>query len=253
MQLWLSIDPLAEKYPGVSPYVYCINNPIIHTDPTGRSVDGEFEKDKNGKWQKTSTVGDDIGVDFYHSTNKDAKGNQQTYATDRKGNWTTINNGKKALAGREIRDSNVNWKNIYNEWKSDTGPVKSIFQGTHPANQALHDNYLYGGAYRDFIESGKPKDGSTVDFYYGWDNYWTYNNMQVQMMGSYNASFYKLGDTVLNIIQDSKSRSSFYYHLPVQNYERGQGYIGKNGFWYPPIQGENNTYQVYLFMTTNKK
>jgi hypothetical protein len=73
--------------------------------------------------------------------------------------------------------------------------------------------------------------------------------MQVQMMGTYNVSFYKLGNNVLNIVQDSKSRSSFYYHLPVQNYKRGQGYIGDNGMWYPPIQGENNTWQTYIFMT----
>lgn len=32
---WLSIDPLAAKYPQVSPYVYCVNNPIIYIDPDG--------------------------------------------------------------------------------------------------------------------------------------------------------------------------------------------------------------------------
>lgn len=33
---WLSIDPLAAKYPQVSPYVYCYNNPINVIDPDGR-------------------------------------------------------------------------------------------------------------------------------------------------------------------------------------------------------------------------
>jgi hypothetical protein len=36
--LWLSIDPLAEKYPGVSSYAYCANNPIIFKDPDGRDI-----------------------------------------------------------------------------------------------------------------------------------------------------------------------------------------------------------------------
>lgn len=31
-----SIDPLCEKYPGVSPYVYCMNNPVSLVDPDGR-------------------------------------------------------------------------------------------------------------------------------------------------------------------------------------------------------------------------
>lgn len=32
---WLSVDPLADKYPGVSPYAYCVWNPIILVDPNG--------------------------------------------------------------------------------------------------------------------------------------------------------------------------------------------------------------------------
>lgn len=32
---WPSVDPLAEKYPSYSPYVYVLNNPIILVDPDG--------------------------------------------------------------------------------------------------------------------------------------------------------------------------------------------------------------------------
>ena len=38
--VWLSVDPLAEKYPGFSPYVYCANNPIVLVDPNGESPVG---------------------------------------------------------------------------------------------------------------------------------------------------------------------------------------------------------------------
>ena len=34
--VWLSVDPLAEKYPGYSSYVYCLNNPILYIDPDGK-------------------------------------------------------------------------------------------------------------------------------------------------------------------------------------------------------------------------
>jgi len=34
--IWLSTDPLMEKYASVSPYVYCLNNPVLYTDPDGR-------------------------------------------------------------------------------------------------------------------------------------------------------------------------------------------------------------------------
>lgn len=35
---FLTIDPLAEKYPWISPYAYCLNNPIKYIDPDGRDV-----------------------------------------------------------------------------------------------------------------------------------------------------------------------------------------------------------------------
>ena len=36
---WLTIDPLAEEYYDISPYVYCLNNPINAIDPDGKQVD----------------------------------------------------------------------------------------------------------------------------------------------------------------------------------------------------------------------
>ncbi len=35
---WLSVDPLAGKYPSLSPYNYVANNPLKHIDPDGRKI-----------------------------------------------------------------------------------------------------------------------------------------------------------------------------------------------------------------------
>jgi len=32
---WLSVDPMADMYPSLSPYVYCANNPFRLIDPDG--------------------------------------------------------------------------------------------------------------------------------------------------------------------------------------------------------------------------
>ncbi|MBZ0183648.1 MAG: RHS repeat-associated core domain-containing protein, partial [Melioribacteraceae bacterium] len=35
---WTSVDPLADKYPGLSPYCYVANNPLVNYDPDGRFI-----------------------------------------------------------------------------------------------------------------------------------------------------------------------------------------------------------------------
>ena len=35
---WLSVDPMADKYPGISPYAYCAWNPIKLIDPDGNKI-----------------------------------------------------------------------------------------------------------------------------------------------------------------------------------------------------------------------
>ena len=54
---WLSIDPMADKYPSLSPYNYCADNPVILVDPDGREI-GDFY---NIKMKKIGTDGIDDG------------------------------------------------------------------------------------------------------------------------------------------------------------------------------------------------
>ena len=38
LSIWLSVDPMSDKYPSLSPYTYCANNPIKLMDPNGEEV-----------------------------------------------------------------------------------------------------------------------------------------------------------------------------------------------------------------------
>ncbi len=41
LSIWLSVDPMSDKYPSLSPYAYCANNPIKLVDPNGEEI-GDF-------------------------------------------------------------------------------------------------------------------------------------------------------------------------------------------------------------------
>ncbi len=38
MTMWLSVDPMSDKYPSISPYAYCAWNPVKLVDPDGREI-----------------------------------------------------------------------------------------------------------------------------------------------------------------------------------------------------------------------
>jgi len=45
ISMWYGVDPLADKYPSMSAYMYCAGNPIRYIDPNGMEwVDGEGNK-----------------------------------------------------------------------------------------------------------------------------------------------------------------------------------------------------------------
>ena len=38
LSIWLSVDPMSDKYPSLSPYVYCADNPVKLVDPNGAEI-----------------------------------------------------------------------------------------------------------------------------------------------------------------------------------------------------------------------
>ena len=56
ISIWQSVDPLAEKYPDYSPYVYCGNDPINNIDPDGRYFVGINDKKVSFTLAKDGTI-----------------------------------------------------------------------------------------------------------------------------------------------------------------------------------------------------
>ena len=59
---WLSVDPMSDKYPGISSYAYCTWNPVKLVDPDGKEVDDDWYMTKSGevKWDKNVKGPEDV-------------------------------------------------------------------------------------------------------------------------------------------------------------------------------------------------
>ena len=69
--LFLSVDPMADKYPSISPYVYCAWNPVKLVDPNGEDwyeIVNDETKENEVKWTDCHSQEemDENGIEGYY-------------------------------------------------------------------------------------------------------------------------------------------------------------------------------------------
>ncbi len=80
LSIWLSVDPMSDKYPSMSPYNYCANNPVMLVDPDGRDfinggengIDPSLVSDNVSQPNSTSYYGNGS---FIHTEENDNSNN----------------------------------------------------------------------------------------------------------------------------------------------------------------------------------
>jgi hypothetical protein len=127
---FLSIDPLAEKYPYLSPYVYCLNNPIRWVDRDGRAPGDPF-----------SSVG---------AAAKD---------------WGNYYNGASIIRGKEfgsrIYQTTTNGKTSYSYSEANIGSSNGVRLSDTPNGEPTeatihsHGEYIEGDRNNDFSNTDK--------------------------------------------------------------------------------------------------
>ena len=75
MTMWLSVDPMADKYPNISPYNYCMWNPIKVVDPNGMDTVISFNERKPNESAYKALYGADYQM-YYEEAYKTHKRNR---------------------------------------------------------------------------------------------------------------------------------------------------------------------------------
>lgn len=168
---WTKVDPLADKYPNISPYAYAAWNPIKYVDPDGRD------------WYETE--GGSITWTDYKS--------QQ--AMD-----------KAKLAGRYLGEAVVSFNGYYEEalgkgnnlWGEGAKLATATVYGPGGSNDiATYDAFTMSSNYNEY---GAIKNGDySLDYVEAtgpMGTHWTINNREaVDCINDYNTAWYKHKET----------------------------------------------------------
>jgi len=93
LSIWLSVDPMSDKYPNLTPYAYCANNPVILVDPDGRIIRPYNEVSKTYMMNYLSKQFGNDNKLFYFNKYNELKINRREYSRYMK----TASNEQKIL------------------------------------------------------------------------------------------------------------------------------------------------------------
>ena len=127
--IWLSVDPLADKYPGISPYAYCNWNPVKYVDPDGRDT---LHFDANGKYtHRVQSDGSHVGI--WHRSNN----------STREFRFQDPNDANRFITDKEY--NNRLGEISANDWLLGIMPVSlsSVYKATRPSiSDRLKGRYI---------------------------------------------------------------------------------------------------------------
>ena len=147
--IWLSVDPLADKYPSISSFAYCLNNPVKLIDPNGMEVEisGDAQKDY---YKQVKAGAKALGI----SVKMDKNG---VLSATYKGKEDISKDGQKFLDAVNCKDVKVKINATNSDYVDDGRPfVGGAFMGNTVEGKKATAN-----------QTVNPKDLNIIDSYYG--------------------------------------------------------------------------------------
>jgi hypothetical protein len=187
---WMSPDPLAAKYPGLSPYNFVDNNPITFIDPDGREI-YIYSSDKSkkpilyqpnmkviGDAQQQQTIAalnyiSNSGSDSYNIVNKFANDKSQIYIEG--GNWSDhLSSTNFKLSPESPIAGNIPWSPIGGIVTDDGGRQSAANGLLHELAHFYFVEYDPLGVYAEQPNRGDfASDEAFNNAYDSWEQKWT--------------------------------------------------------------------------------
>ena len=187
---WLSVDPMADKYPSLSPYVYCGWNPVRLVDPNGEDwyeTENNETKQKEIKWtdyhsqeemQKNGIDGKYLGLtymDRQNSTYYSLYGGQIEYDKTKVSSMMAVNevamldnliintvNGIKTT-GNESRNFWEKHNYMINTFSNVVSAMTGNLEGIKPLKKGLR-RFNIGSFFMSALNYGYSLKNGTTNF-----------------------------------------------------------------------------------------
>jgi RHS repeat-associated protein len=254
---WGQVDPLAETEHSLSmtPYNFAANDPTNNIDPDGLDW---YQNNESGLY---TWYDDDQEREGYKHVGGAGSvlGEFEGYLNDILINtfeiegglyndgfsFGIVDNKKGALLPIDGKAGG----NFLDEFVYGTGPEFSVLLGDHPYTQSMKDATVVQESHRLIEERKTEVEGQRTNIK-GKFGVWGYLfsfSMAEQFIGKYQLDVFTSQDSenYLNIISDSKSRSSVLYNRDVKDVRRSHPSTKK---W-----GTGTTYQFYIWKSPKKE
>jgi hypothetical protein len=200
----LSVDPLSDKYPNISPYAYCAWNPVVLTDPDGRKI---------------VIVDPESGKRISYSANMKIKKNYSRFVSDAINGLNFLNNNPENGINRVAET--IKAENTLKIVKSKDGETNYV--GTE---QTLSWENTKADDFGEGVQSAII--GLAHDFDHGWRSILSWDKMQ-QMESQNNTQ----GDDYMNTVSEAymypELNSTFNWEQKAMQFENYIGSKEKDG------------------------
>ena len=205
LSIWLSVDPMSAKYPSLSPYVYCANNPIKLVDPNGEKPKIYCETKGTGHVFITTGEGKNTVVYTYGRYLGGGKGKSSANSYDPTGKGVLLClRGKEAIRyiRHELNDKNAQCYEILDASDSQVDfYFNNLFLNGRPLNGVEVD--YYNSKSNKF---GIPDNARVIDEY----NLFNNNCVSKTIAGT------KAGGTKINFLRKQYHYSFFTSPIPTE-------------------------------------